>query len=333
MGDVVEKKRDDDDKTLLSLSDLKKAIPSKYFESSLLWSLFYVAQDLILICALYVMAYFMCGHPFESFFLPVFWFIQGFLFWAVFVLGHDCGHGSFSRYKSLNYFIGHILHSSILVPFHSWRISHRIHHKNTGNYEKDEIFLPLKEEEYFAMPHIARFFYRELMWGLPIAFPLYLTRNYGWGKKKIQSHFNPHCDLFRPDEAHYIWQSGMWCLAMVCLLTYLTSIWGIRWLVLYYIAPLLVCYCWLLVVTFLHHTRPGTIWYANSNWNYVKGNLQSIDRVYSIFEYFHHDIGTHVVHHLFPAIPHYHLRNASEVIFVFKNSFFFSFFHFVFFVN
>jgi fatty acid desaturase len=35
------------------------------------------------------------------------------------------GHQSFSNNKTLNDFVGNIVHSSILVPYHGWRISHR----------------------------------------------------------------------------------------------------------------------------------------------------------------------------------------------------------------
>ncbi|OMO49735.1 Fatty acid desaturase, type 1 [Corchorus olitorius] len=58
---------------------------------------------------------------------------QGTMFWAIFVLGHDCGHGSFSNNPILNSVVGHILHSSILLPYHGWRISHRTHHQKHGN--------------------------------------------------------------------------------------------------------------------------------------------------------------------------------------------------------
>ncbi len=44
----------------------------------------------------------------------------------------------------------------------------------------------------------------------------------------------------------------------------------------------------------------------------MRGGLSTIDRDYGLFNKVHHDIGTHVVHHLFPQIPHYHLTEATE---------------------
>eukprot|EP01003_Olkasia_polycarbonata_P002177 NODE_1467_length_537_cov_120.219262_g1390_i0.p2 GENE.NODE_1467_length_537_cov_120.219262_g1390_i0~~NODE_1467_length_537_cov_120.219262_g1390_i0.p2 ORF type:complete len:123 (+),score=33.86 NODE_1467_length_537_cov_120.219262_g1390_i0:31-369(+) len=57
---------------------------------------------------------------------------------------------------------------------------------------------------------------------------------------------------------------------------------------------------------------PDTPWYATSNWDYVKGNLSSVDRNYAPFNGIIHNIGTHQIHHLFPAIPHYKLVEATK---------------------
>ncbi|KAF2566082.1 hypothetical protein F2Q68_00027679 [Brassica cretica] len=76
----------------------------------------YVARDIFSVVALAVAAVY-----FDSwFFWPLYWAAQGTLFWAIFVLGHDCGHGSFSDIPLLNTAVGHILHSFILVPYHGW---------------------------------------------------------------------------------------------------------------------------------------------------------------------------------------------------------------------
>ena len=47
-------------------------------------------------------------------------------------------------------------------------------------------------------------------------------------------------------------------------------------------------------------------------WSYLRGGLTALDRDYGIFNKIHHDIGTHVIHHLFPQIPHYHLEDATD---------------------
>jgi fatty acid desaturase len=48
-------------------------------------------------------------------------------------------------------------------------------------------------------------------------------------------------------------------------------------------------------------------WYADSEWNNVKGQLSTVDRHYGHIHSVIHCIGTHQIHHLFTKVPHYHL--------------------------
>ncbi|MEM6591787.1 MAG: fatty acid desaturase, partial [Cyanobacteria bacterium P01_C01_bin.73] len=112
-----------------TIKDLRLAIPNECFTPSTFKSLAYFSLDVGIIAGLYGIAAYLNSWLF----FPIFWIVQGTMFWALFVVGHDCGHGSFSKYKWLNNLVGHLCHTPILVPYHGWRISHRTHHANTGN--------------------------------------------------------------------------------------------------------------------------------------------------------------------------------------------------------
>ncbi|MGG6240651.1 fatty acid desaturase [Nodosilinea sp. AN01ver1] len=287
-----------------TLQDLKAAIPARCFQPSVVRSLAYFWLDIGIIAALYAVA-----HALNSWlFFPLFWLAQGTMFWALFVVGHDCGHGSFSRYKWLNNLVGHLTHTPILVPYHGWRISHRTHHANTGNIDTDESWYPISESTYRAMPwpqKLVRFY------GLLFAYPFYLFfRSSG----RSGSHFVPSSDLFRPSERRDVLVSTLCWSAMIGFLVWLGITHGLLFLATYYVAPYLVFVVWLDLVTFLHHSEPDIPWYRGDEWYFLKGALSTIDRDYGFINPIHHNIGTHVAHHIFSNMPHYHLKTATEAI-------------------
>lgn len=287
-----------------TLGQLKSAIPNHCFEPQTGRSLFYFFLDVSIICIFYAVA--------QSFdywwFWPIFWLVQGTMFWALFVVGHDCGHGSFSRQKWLNNLIGHLAHTPILVPFHGWRISHRTHHQNTGNIDTDESWYPVTESKYQSMPWYEKQFRFQF---LLFAYPLYLFKR---SPGKQGSHFLPESPLFKPSEKWDVIASTTFWALMVGFLGWLTYEHGWIFLLKYYFGPYVVFVVWLDLVTFLHHTEPDIPWYRNKDWYFLKGALSTIDRDYGLLNPIHHNIGTHVVHHLFLSIPHYHLLTANEAI-------------------
>jgi acyl-lipid omega-3 desaturase len=288
-----------------TLQDLKAAIPADCFEPSVWKSLSYFFLDVGMIAGLYTVA-----HALNSwFFFPIFWLMQGTLFWALFVVGHDCGHGSFSKLKWLNSLIGHLSHTPILVPYHGWRISHRTHHANTGNIDTDESWYPVSQSKYAEMPWYEKLFrfYVPLL-----AYPIYLFRRSP--NRPGGSHFMPSSPLFRPSEKKDIITSTVLWGTMVAFLGVLTIQFGWVFLVQYYLAPYVVFVMWLDLVTYLHHTEEDIPWYRGEDWYFLKGALSTIDRDYGFINSIHHDIGTHVAHHIFLNMPHYHLKTATAAI-------------------
>ncbi|XP_073159392.1 omega-3 fatty acid desaturase, chloroplastic-like [Henckelia pumila] len=288
------------------LSDIKNAIPKHCWVKDPWKSMSYVVRDVAVVLGLAALAAY-----FNNWVVwPLYWFAQGTMFWALFVLGHDCGHGSFSNNHKLNSVVGHLLHSSILVPYHGWRISHRTHHQNHGHVENDESWHPLTEKTYNNLDIITK----KLRFILPfpmLAYPIYL-----WSRSpgKTGSHFDPNSDLFVPNERKDVITSTLSWTAMVGLLVGLSFIMGPVQLLKLYGVPYLGFVIWLDLVTYLHHHghEDKLPWYRGKEWSYLRGGLTTLDRDYGWINNIHHDIGTHVIHHLFPQIPHYHLIEATE---------------------
>ncbi|PNT52105.1 hypothetical protein POPTR_001G012500v4 [Populus trichocarpa] len=65
----------------------------------------------------------------------------------------------------------------------------------------------------------------------------------------------------------------------------------------------------------LQHTHPALPHYDSSEWGWLRGALATMDRDYGILnKVFHNITDTHVAHHLFSNIPHYHAMEATKAI-------------------
>nr|ACD03846.1 omega-3 fatty acid desaturase [Lobosphaera incisa]AGZ87952.1 plastid omega-3 fatty acid desaturase [Lobosphaera incisa H4301]ART29444.1 omega-3 fatty acid desaturase [Lobosphaera incisa] len=294
-----------------TLADIKAAVPAHCWKKSTWRSMAFLARDVGVVAALAVGAYTLNAW----WAWPLYWVAQGTMFWALFVVGHDCGHQSFSSNKTLNNLVGNITHSSILVPYHGWRISHRTHHANHGHVENDESWHPVSKRIYNQMESMAKI--GRLAFPLPLfAYPFYLWQR---SPGKTGSHYDPKCDLFVPQEAPMIRTSNAFMLGMLAILGACTYALGPLAMFNLYFIPYVINVVWLDAVTYLHHHGPHDEnekipWYRGEEWSYLRGGLSTIDRDFGIFNHIHHDIGTHVLHHLFPQIPHYHLVEATEAV-------------------
>jgi omega-3 fatty acid desaturase (delta-15 desaturase) len=312
IGSELNEKTENKDEKLPSLIDIKKQIPSSCFQPSTFKSISYVLRDAIIVSFLFFgYSWILNNYPLYGYLLaPLYCLAQGTMFWAIFVLGHDCGHGSFSQNKLVNEVFGHLLHTFILVPYHPWRLSHRKHHKNTGHIDNDEIFYPFRvdksNKEQTKIP-----FYIEGIFMLGFGWIAYLAV----GFDASNSHFAVKNNvIYKKDHerAEATRSLILWWLWFAVTLFWSYQVGIVSSIILYWI-PIFIFACWLVLVTFLHHAHEdGTTWLSGDKWDYVSGNLVSVDRTYGAFlNNIHHNIETHVIHHLFPAIPHYNLREAD----------------------
>jgi omega-6 fatty acid desaturase (delta-12 desaturase) len=84
------------------------------------------------------------------------------LYVRLFVLQHDCSHGSFFRSARANRWVGAALGVITLFPFAYWKKTHGIHHATSGNLDKRELgdIRTLTVRVYLALSRWGRFCYR-----------------------------------------------------------------------------------------------------------------------------------------------------------------------------
>jgi len=238
-----------------SIVEVKNAIPGRLFDSNLPLSLYFVLKDVvltILVFAVFKSLELWVLPPYlQLVAVPVYWYVQGIMFTAIFVLGHDCGHSSFSKYDLVNDVFGTILHTFLLTPFYPWKVSHKNHHKNTANIDKDEVFYPIRKK-YQSEKSI---FY---LFGLGLGWFVYLWN--GYFPRQV-NHFDPRESMFKK---HVVGCT----LSVLSLVAWASSLcvfvywWGLLNVIHYYVIPDIVFATWLVIITFLHHNEEEVPWYA-----------------------------------------------------------------------
>jgi len=236
--------------------------------------------------------------------------LVGFFGWAMFVVGHDCGHGTFSNYWLVNQICGHIMHAPILVPFNGWQISHYKHHRHHNNIGKDESWKPMTKPIFDEMSSM----------GLVVRRSPLILFMYPWYLLSLPdhpllsgSHFNPWSRLFADDQRL---RAGVSTVSVIAFLGFIFSQFQLSSLLWYYFVPYLIFTAWLSLVTLLQHTDPKGRYYEDSKWNFSRGAMTTFDRSFGgLINHLHHNIETHLVHHFFfTAIPHYNLVEATEAV-------------------
>ncbi|KAF7085571.1 hypothetical protein CFC21_088987 [Triticum aestivum] len=252
------------DKPAFTLAQIRKAIPPHCFQRSVIKSFSYVVYDLAIIASLlYAALVWIPALPTMQQLgaWPLYWAAQGCVMTGVWVLAHECGHHAFSDYLLLDNIVGLVLHSCLLVPYFSWKYSHRRHHANTGSLEHDEVYVPKKE----ALPWYTPYIYNNpvgrlgyIVVQLTLGWPMYLALNTsGRPYPRFVCHYDPYGPLYSDLERAQVFISDVGVLAVSFALLKLASAFGFWWVVRVYGVPLLIVNAWLVVITYLAHTHPA----------------------------------------------------------------------------
>jgi len=309
-----------------TLSTIRDAIPSHCFQRNFFTSMSHLLSDLVIISVLFYLATWIDSPLLPSWakyvLWPMYWYAQGSVGTGVWVLAHECGHQSFSESEFANNVVGTICHSFLLVPYHSWRITHGKHHNNTGSVENDEVFCPATREDWG----------QEMLRETPIAqaWGIFIMLTVGWmpgylvfnatGPKKYKgknaNHFSPTAEMFKKEEFWLIVQSDIGFFIAVAGLFYAIATFGFGAVAFYYLIPYMIVNLHLVLITYLQHTDVFMPHFRAKEWNWLRGALCTVDRTFGpvLDHTMHHIVDTHVCHHIFSKMPFYHAQEATEHI-------------------
>jgi len=221
----------------------------------------------------------------------------------IFIIFHDCGHGSFFRSRRMNTIVGIITGLFVFTPYHRWHRDHHIHHQTVGNLDKRGTgdVKTLTVEEYHNLSGWQRFGYR-----------LYRNPFFLFGIAPILL----FAVLYRFTKKYMSWREKLYILltnlalaGMIALL-----IWAIGWKA-YLLIQLPVLYIatvhgvWLFYV---QHQFRHVLWTDSGNWDYMTVALKgsSLFKLPAVLNWFTGSIGYHHIHHLSPGIPNYNLKRC-----------------------
>ena len=80
----------------------------------------------------------------------------------LFIIQHDCGHGSFLPSRAANDLLGRALSLLTVTPYDSWKRAHALHHASTGDLSRRGTgdIDTLTVREYLALSRLGRLRYR-----------------------------------------------------------------------------------------------------------------------------------------------------------------------------
>jgi omega-6 fatty acid desaturase (delta-12 desaturase) len=281
----------------LTLKQVIQTIPKVYFQKDAFKAWRSVAISVIAVALGYAA---IALSPW--FLLPLAWFFTGTALTGFFVIGHDCGHRSFSNRRWLNNWLGHLMFLPLIYPFHSWRLLHDVHHRHTNNLDQDNAWTPWTAAEYEEASGFMKAVYRGMRGGL-----WWLASVAHW----VVLHFN--LQNFEPRDRSRVFRSI--ALVSVFALIFFPSLWllaGPWGIVKYWLMPWLGYHFWMSTFTLVHHTVPEISFHHQSDWHETESQLAgTLHCDYPRWvELLCHDINVHVPHHISVGIPSYNLRPA-----------------------
>ena len=232
-------------------------------------------------------------------------FAAGFMI-RIFIIMHDCGHGSFLKSQKASNALGTVCGFLALTPYFQWRHNHALHHAHSGNLSKRlqwDLPMTLTVREFAALPEWRKLLYRVyrhplvLFVLLPPLLFFFGQRlgSPGNGKRERESVILTNVVLAALAVGLGLWIGFKEVLLIQAPITVMGSIVGV----------------WLF---YIQHQYEETYFKEDEEWDYLFAALKgsSYYKLHPVLRWFTGNIGLHHVHHLSPRIPNYRLQECHD---------------------
>ncbi|HEV7305710.1 fatty acid desaturase [Ensifer sp.] len=220
----------------------------------------------------------------------------------LFMIQHDCGHGSFFARRALDDWSGRVIGVLTMTPYDYWRRSHAAHHASAGNLDERGTgdITTLTISEYRALSRLKRLRYRLyrhplVMFGIGPAWLFLLKQRLPFGMMKGGA---------------LPWVSTMTTNAAILACAALAA-WAIG------LGPFLLVHLPIVLLAgaagiwlfYVQHQFEETHWSAGEDWHFPRAALHGASHydLPLVLRWLTGNIGIHHVHHLSSRIPYYRL--------------------------
>ena len=225
----------------------------------------------------------------------------------LFMIQHDCGHGSFFKSRKVADTVGFWIGVLTLTPYRYWRKTHAYHHAHSGDLDFRGFgdIDTLTVREYHGKSFLGRLRYRIyrhpfVLLALGGLYLFAFKHRYPW-------------DIPRRWKREWasVWQTNAVLAAIVGFMWFTI---GLQAFVLVHLPILLYTVSSGVWLFYVQHQFEETYWLEHQKWSYFDAGLEGSSHLVlpKWLQWITASIGIHHIHHINARIPNYKLQECLE---------------------
>lgn len=228
----------------------------------------------------------------------------------IFIIQHDCGHGSFFRARGANDLLGRVCSVITLTPYGNWRRQHAVHHAMWNNLDRrgpnaDIYSTCATVREYLALTPFRRHIYRLVRHPViaqllvpPFVFLILYRVPFDTPRAWLA-------------ERRSVWRTDAALAILFGIQVALFGLWPVVLVQLPAVVIASIAGVWLFSV---QHRFEDAWWARQDRWNAADAAIRGSShlRLPRVLQWFSGNIGFHHLHHLAPRVPNYRLQKWHE---------------------